>query len=125
MSFAYAQYKSTQHETASPVQIVVALYDGAIKFMTQAQHAIENKDFAKKGEAIRRAHAIVSELQATLDADHAPELCEELTRLYDFVLDRVSHANVDNAAASLDPAIEVMKTLRSAWHELATRPGTE
>jgi flagellar protein FliS len=121
MSFAVAQYRSTHTETASPVQIVVQLYDGAIRFMRQAQGHIESGRFAEKGVTLNKAHAIVSELQATLDHSHAPELCKQLDQLYDFVLFRVMEANVQSDGELLKAAIDVMLQLRGAWAELARK----
>lgn len=120
MSFAVAQYKTARIETASPVQIVVQLYDGAIRFMRQAKECIDNKDPGGKGVALRRAHAIVSELQVALDQNKAPELGAQLDRLYEYVLHQITDANMKNSAEPLDPAINVMLNLRSAWAQIAT-----
>lgn len=119
MSFAVAQYRASNVDTASPAQIVVKLYDGAMKFMRQAQAAISAREYSKKGTALRRAHAIVSELQATLRAEHAPELCESLDRLYEFVLHQITETNRLGKPELLDPAIRVLEELRSAWAEVA------
>jgi flagellar protein FliS len=121
MSFAVAQYRSARVETASPVQVVVDLYRGAIRFMKQAVAYDEEGKPGERGLVLGRAHAVVSELQATLDRDHAPELCDELDRLYDFVLYRITEANVQADCTMLAPAIEVMETLESAWTQLAGR----
>lgn len=119
MSFAVAQYRASNVDTASPAQIVVKLYDGALKFMRQGQAAIRSREHAKKGAALSRAHAIVSELQATLRAEHAPELCENLDRLYEFVLYQITESNRSGMPELLDPAIRVLDELRSAWAEVA------
>lgn len=121
MSFAVAQYRTTRVQTSSPVQIVVDLYRGAIRFMRQGAAFEAEGNFAERGRVLGRAHAIVSELQATLDHDHAPELSEELERLYDFVLYQITEANRQSDATLLDPAIEVMQTLEGAWAQLAGR----
>ena len=121
MSFAALQYQPARVETASPVQLVVDLYRGAIRFMRQASAFQEAGDTANRGRVLGRAHASVSELQATLDHDHAPELCEELDRLYDFVLYQITESNIRADASLLQPAIEVMGTLEDAWTQLAGR----
>ncbi|MCG8553710.1 MAG: flagellar export chaperone FliS [Proteobacteria bacterium] len=121
MSFALSQYRTANVQTASPVQIVVKLYDGAIRFMRQAEQAIRGDDMATKGVALGRAHAIVSELQATLATDKAPELCESLERLYEFVLFRITQCNATSDVTQLGPAISVMGELRHAWAELASQ----
>lgn len=121
MSYAVAQYRSAKIQTATPLQILVALYDGAIRFMKQAGEACKQGNVSKKGVALNRAHAIVSELQATLDASHAPQLCENLDRLYEFVLFRIQQANLRTDSNQLTSAITVMEQLRSAWSELLTQ----
>jgi flagellar protein FliS len=118
MSFAVTRYKSAGIETASPAKIVVALYDGALKQLRLAA-ATEKKDYARRGEALSRAHAIVSELQATLDRAQAPELVDQLDRLYDFCIDRINSANLNAEPALLPPAIKVLEQLRGAWAQVA------
>lgn len=120
MSFAVSQYRVARLETASPLQVVVQLYDGAVRFMRQGAAFIEAKDPAGKGVALRKAHAIVSELQLCLDPTKAPELGEQLDRLYEFVLYRITDANAKNDASGLEAAINVMLELRGAWAEVAT-----
>jgi flagellar protein FliS len=121
MSFAVSRYQSAKVQTASPAQILVQLYDGAIRFMRQAMEAEERSDLATKGNLLRKAHAIVSELSATLDHTHAPELCAELDRLYEFVLHAITQAHVAAKSDTLPSAIKVLDELRGAWAELARR----
>lgn len=121
MSFALAQYRSARTQTASPVQIVVDLYEGALKFLNQAVTHDAAGRVGDRGVALSRAHAIVSELSATLDHEAAPELCAELERLYEFVMHRVTEANLHADTSLLHAAIETLTTLRAAWAELAGR----
>lgn len=121
MSFALAQYQNARVETASPVQLVVDLYRGAIRFIRQAQAFHDAKDYAARGKALSRSHAIISELLATLDHNQAPELCAQLESLYHFVLQRISEANTNADYAKLDAAVDVLNTLEGAWSELAGR----
>ena len=122
MSFAMAQYRTNEYQTASPAKIIVAFYDGAIRFMRKGSDALQAKDFALKGAHLSRAHAIVSELRATLDPSHSKQLCEELDRLYVFVLDCITEANLKADSQRLSPAISVLEELRSAWASIAEEP---
>ena len=122
MSFAVAQYRSNQVQTASPARVVVQFYDGAIKFIKLAAAALEARDFAAKGKYLSRAHAIVAELRCNLDPERAPELCAELERLYVYVLDCITEANMKADAKALVPAIKVLELLRSAWAAVADEP---
>ncbi|MEM6960124.1 MAG: flagellar export chaperone FliS [Myxococcota bacterium] len=119
MSFGLAQYRTARVQTASPVSLLVQLYDAALKHLGSAKEAIADGDHAAKGLAIGKAHRIVTELQATLDHEKAPEIAEQLDRLYDFVLHRIGVANFKNDANSIDEAALVMDTLRGAWVEIA------
>ena len=120
-SFAYAKYKSTKVQTASPIDIIVQLYEGAIRFTVQAGSAIEAKDFSGKAVAIRKAHAIIAELRAILNHQHAPDLCQELERLYDYISRQLSAANLEMKKEHLDGALTVLRELCAGWSELAKR----
>ncbi|MDB4972917.1 MAG: fliS [Myxococcaceae bacterium] len=119
MSYAVAQYRSSQVHTASPARIIVQFYDGALKFMRLGAQALEAKDFAAKGVHLSRAHAIVTELRLNLDAKHAPELTAQLDQLYLFVLSSINTANMQADAKVLAPAINILDQLRSAWAQVA------
>jgi flagellar protein FliS len=122
VSFAVTQYRSNQVQTASPARIVVQFYDGALKFLKLATQALAVRDYATKGMHLSRAHAIVSELRANLEPTRAPELCAELDRLYVYVLDCITEANLKADAKQLAPAIKVLNELRSAWAQVADEP---
>jgi flagellar protein FliS len=123
MSFGINQYRSARVQTASPVGVLVQLYDGAIRFLREARGHMKESDVANKGIKLSKAHRIVTELQATLDKEKAPDLCDQLDSLYDFVLHQITEANVKNDASMVEPAIEVLQTLRAAWGEIAeTQP---
>lgn len=122
MSYAAAQYRSSQVNTASPAQIIVQFYDGALKFIKRGREALVNKDIPGKGVALSRAHAVISELRINLDMERAPELCAELDRLYLFVLDCITEANMKCETKPLDAAIKIVEQLRGAWVEVAEAP---
>ena len=119
MSFAAHRYQTAQVETASPVRIVVQLHDGAIRALLQASQLTKPGQLATRGLALRRAHAIISELQASLEAKHAPELCEDLERLYDFMLHRITvvvgERDAEKSELLLAPVVSVLRELRGAW----------
>lgn len=122
MSFAVAQYRSNQVQTASPARVIVQFYDGALRFLKLANQALETRDYAAKGVHLSRAHAIVAELRANLDPTRAPELCAELDRLYVYVLDCITEANMKADAKALAPATKVLEQLRAAWAQVADEP---
>jgi flagellar secretion chaperone FliS len=122
VSYAVAQYRTSQVSTASPAQVIVQFYDGALKFIKRGREALVNKDIPGKGVALSRAHAVVSELRINLDRERAPELCAELDRLYLFILECITEANMKCDPKLLDGAIKVLEQLRAAWSEVAENP---
>ncbi|MFO0635122.1 MAG: flagellar export chaperone FliS [Nannocystaceae bacterium] len=116
MSLAAARkYKTTQIESASPGQILLALYDGCSRFCRAAQAQILAGDTAGKGVSISKACAILGELRGTLDHKVAPELCDQLDRLYLFFQEQLSLANIRMDAAAVTPVIKMLGELREAW----------
>lgn len=123
MSFALAQYRSTKTATASPVRVLVQLYEAAIRLLHEGADAIEAGDYKTKGERLGKAHRIITELHASLDEQHAPELCQQLGALYDFCLSRITHGNVGLDAAAIREAINILSELHAGWVQLADQVG--
>ena len=111
-------YLETKVLTASPEQLQLMLYDGAIRFCEQAKTAIEAKDIENSYLLITRAEKIVMEMQGSMRDDVAPETCANMRRLYLFCYDRLVTANLKKDLNALDEAIEVLKNLRETWQML-------
>lgn len=110
-------YQQQAVATASPAQLVLMLYDGAIGAVLRARQA-HGEGFAGVpvvNEELQRAQAIVSELLFTLDRDKGGKVAESMASLYDFCLDRLIRANVGKDMTLLDPVVEVLTGLRDAW----------
>jgi flagellar protein FliS len=114
-----AAYRSTQVQSRTPLELVVMLYDGALRFIGTARDAVERRDIAARREALDRAMAIVSELQSTLNMDAGGELAARLDGLYDYVNDRLITAAMQNSVEPLDEARKVLDTLRDGWSTIA------
>lgn len=121
MSFAALRYQSARVNTASPVTLVVSLYEGAMRFLREAIVHDRARELGRRGVALSRAHAIVTELKVTLDHERAPELSAQLDGLYDFVLDRIGEATRKGDATLIEPALSVLGNLLAAWTEIAKR----
>jgi len=119
MSYAASarRYQAVQIESATPGQILIALYDGCIRFCRAAQTLIESGDLAGKGKMISKAVAILGELRSTLDHSVAPELCDSLDRLYLFFQEQLSLANIKLDPSYIDPVVRLMSDLREAWSQ--------
>ena len=109
--------------TASPAQIMIMLYDGAIRFTQQAKRKIQEQDYESKGVLISKTQAIIDELMNSLDFSLAPDLCSQLQQLYIYINERLSTANVNMDTAALDEVVELLGTLRDGWKSaLASLP---
>lgn len=110
-----AHLKEALCESAPPVKLVHMLYEGALRFIGQA----ERLDPASEGRAFReklgRALDIVCELRLALDPQAAPELCARLASLYLFVEDQLHDAQSRGDRAPLAHATEVLRTLLEGW----------
>jgi flagellar protein FliS len=108
-------YRQTEIESRSPLELVVMLYDGALRFTADARDAMLRRDIRGRQQNLSRALAIVSELQSTLNMDTGGEVAEHLDNLYGFVRDRLLEASATQALAPLDEARRVLATLREGW----------
>ncbi len=109
------QYRNNQVMTASPEQILIMLYDGAIRFVRQARSAIEDGRREDKSHAIRRAIAIVTEFSNTLDFEVGGEIAYDLNRLYDFVIRELSAVNARSDGDRLVPVENILLDLREGF----------
>jgi flagellar protein FliS len=106
-------------ESRSPMELVVMLYDGAIRFVGEAREAILRKDVSARTEATRRALDIVSELQMTLNVKDGGEIARELDRLYSYISTRLLDVTRGEIAAA-DEIRKLLVTLRDGFAEAVT-----
>jgi flagellar protein FliS len=114
-NFGANQYKQMAVKTANRGQILLMLYEGAIKNVKLASQAIERKDVAAKGLYIGKAHDIINELTATLDFEIGGEIARNLERLYNFMVEQLVKANVENSKEALASCQKVLETLLEGW----------
>jgi flagellar protein FliS len=112
-------YRRIEAESRSPVELVVMLYDGALRFVEEARRALARGDVPARAAAIDRALAIVGELQSTLDTDRGGPIAVELDRLYAYLSARLLDVSVRKDAGALDEVQRVLTTLRDGWAEIA------
>ncbi len=111
-------YKKLQVETASPIGLVVMLYDRAIVLLNKAKNEISEKQYEAKGHTLDKASDIIFELLTTLDKDKGGEIASSLVNLYNFILSEIANANSKLNAKSLDNAIKVLSELRESWDSI-------
>jgi flagellar protein FliS len=117
----HKQYLSTQVSTADRLQLVVMLYDGAIKFLTQAKEKMAAQDAAGKGLYIGKALDIIAELNASLNFKEGKEVAANLFHLYNFMSAHLTRANLNWDATALDEVVKLLSQLRSAWEEVCQK----
>lgn len=117
MSYGLGAYKKTSVETASREQILLMLYQAAIKNCKKAIDAIEQKDLNRKGESIGKLQDIIIELMNSLDFKIGGEIAKELAALYDYMLYSSTQANINIDAKPLEGVLSVLNTLYSGWVE--------
>lgn len=114
-SAAAARYRGVQVVTCSPQQLLVMLFDGAIRFVGEAEAAMAVKDHARVGERIGKAHAILVELASTLDRGPAPELAENLFNIYTFCMTHLVEANMGRDPQRLRDVVLALTPLREGF----------
>jgi flagellar protein FliS len=111
-------YRESAVLTATPEQLVVMLYDGANRFLTQSSVAMRESRPAIAGEKLRRAEAIIDELLATLDMS-VGEIARQLQSLYLFFKEHLMAARLEQSAPKVEQVARLMRELRTAWASIA------
>jgi flagellar secretion chaperone FliS len=113
-------YYQTHVQSRSPLELVVMLYDGALRFLEQAAEAMAANDMATKAQTMSKAMAIVAELQSTLNLEQGGDVAAQLDGLYTHVTARLIEANVQRDRAPIDEVVGLLRPLRDAWSQIAT-----
>ena len=111
-------YRESAVLTATPEQLVVMLYDGANRFLTQSAVAMRERRPAIAGEKLRRAEAIINELLITLDMS-VGDIAQQLQALYLFFKEHLMSARLKQDAGKVDEVAHFMRELRSSWAAVA------
>ncbi len=117
MNAYMSQYQNSQILNASPEQILIMLYDGAIRFCRQAMQAMDEGDHKVQSEKVSRAMAIVSEFANTLDHEIGGQIAADLDALYGFMIRELTNANLKNERKSLETVDRLLSGLRETWVE--------
>ena len=120
---AAQSYLRTKVITATPEQLQMMLYDGALRFGEQARVALKERNFEKSYMMISRVQKIISEMNGSLKHDVYPELCTKLAGLYNFAYRKLIEANIDHKAESLDEAMDILRYQRETWGMLMDQLG--
>jgi flagellar secretion chaperone FliS len=113
-------YTESSIVTASPGQLVVMLYDGAIRYLRQSAEAMRAGRWEQSRERMRRAEAVIDELNWTLDMSHG-EIPQRLRAIYLFSKRQLVRANLDAEPARIEGVVRLLTELRGAWATVVER----
>lgn len=102
-------------EEATPHRLVQMLMEGALDKIAMAKGLIERRDFAGKGQQINWALSIINGLRHSLDMKAGGEISRNLDDLYDYMIRRLSEANMSNDTGMLDEVSSLLIAIKSAW----------
>ena len=110
-------YRKQDIMTASSIDLIVMLYDALKKNIVQGRRGIAKKNIPAAHKHLMKAQEIVTELVNCLDMNY--EIAEDLLALYEFILRTLEEANIQKDPKLLDPVVEIIDSLRSAWSEIS------
>ncbi|MDP3426240.1 MAG: flagellar export chaperone FliS [Humidesulfovibrio sp.] len=116
-------YLSTQVTTATQGDLLLMLYDTAIKHIKQAKDKIAERDFAAKGILITKAIEIISELHESLNKERGGEVAKNLSKMYFLCNTRLLQANMEMCPRKLEEVVAILSGLRQAFAQII--PGQE
>ena len=112
----YAQYQNSKIMTASPAELTLMLYEGAIKFCNIAIVAMENKDPAKAHENIVKVEKIIQNFRETLDKRYP--IWEDFEKVYVYLLRRCHEANISKDPEIMEEVLRHIRSMRDNWKEV-------
>jgi flagellar secretion chaperone FliS len=119
MARAAQAYQQTQVSSQSPLELVVLLYDGALRFLQMASDGTRRNDMIAKHAGMSRSMAIIAELQNTLNMQDGGDVAKSLDSLYSYVTARLVDANLRRDPEPIDEVIRLLRPLREAWAQIA------
>jgi len=121
---ATENYRNTHIMTASPMELILMLYDEAIRSLGNAEEAfkVEGPDHLQEiNNNILHAENIITELTVSLDMEQGGEIAANLQRLYDFMTNHLAKANVEKNIKPITEVKELMSELRETWGQVAEK----
>ena len=116
---AYAEYNRNKVLTASPAELTLLLYEGAIKFCNIAIIGLEQNDMEKTHNNIVKVENIIEEFQATLN--HKYPVAEDFDKIYRYIYDLLREANIKKDKELLERALDELRGMRDTWKEVMVK----
>lgn len=115
----YQNYQNNKIMTASPAQLTLMLYDGAIKFCNKAIIAVEEGDIQKAHDNIKKVERIIEEFRATLNFKY--QVANDFEKVYKYLNERLIEANIHKDKEILEEVLKHLRTMRETWEEVMKR----
>ncbi|KEO84074.1 flagellar export chaperone FliS [Tumebacillus flagellatus] len=115
MKNPYQSYSNTQAMTATPGELTLMLFNGAIRFLKQASIGLEDKDYETVNTNLLKAQNILLELMSTLKMEY--EVAQGLMPLYQFMYEQLVQANIKKNQTPIQDVIGLLEELRDTWNE--------
>lgn len=123
----WSAYRQVATQTASPGQLVLMLFDGAIRFLERARLGFNETDPLELNltvnNNIQRAQAIIHELDSSLNVDQGGEIAANFRRLYGYFDDKLQESNFNKTPEGVDDVLRRLSILRDAWSQMLRRRG--
>lgn len=116
------RYKQDYVTTASPIDLVIMLYDGCIKNLKLSKIHLENESLSDFQTCIEKAEEIILELIRSLNLDI--DMSKDLLDLYQFMVNELVKASFSQDIVHIDPVIDMMSSLRESWVEVKKKMGS-
>ena len=112
----YAQYQNSRILTASPAELTLMLYEGAIKFGNIAIIGMQQKDIEKAHVNLKKVQRIVAEFRATLDMKYP--VAQDFDRIYVYLEQRMTEANLTKDPEIMEEVVKHLRSMRDTWKEV-------
>ncbi len=119
----YTAYANNRIMTASPAELTLMLYEGAIKFCNIAIAAIEKRDIEKAHNNIVKVENIITEFQSTLD--HKYPVAKDFDNVYSYLQERLLEANLKKDKEVLEEILGHLRTMRDTWKEIMQKANVD
>lgn len=116
---SYQNYQNSKIMTASPAQLTLMLYDGAIKFCNLAIMAVEEGNIQKAHDNIKKVENIIQEFRSTLNFKY--EVAKDFENIYKYIYDRLVEANIHKDKEILEEVLVHLRSMRGTWEEVMKR----
>src|SRR5579884_3452929 len=121
MNEQYQAYVQNTLVGSSPMELIIALYEGAIEATQQAKRCFETGDIMERSKFISKTVNILTELSISLDMKNGGEMSLNLKRLYDYMMTRVLEAHMKKSPEMLDEVGQLLNSLLESWRVVAAK----